>query len=86
MGRRKRRKSRALLRPRKVIPKIFLCPRCGQKTVKVWVVNDKETKEKRVIVKCGSCLLEASFQYIEIFQPVDYYHKFIDMYYEGKLS
>jgi len=90
VGRRRRSRKKVLLKPRKTIPKIFTCPQCGQQTVKVTVLNmpksskDEEPK-KLVLVKCGFCGLESTFQYNEIFQPVDYYHRLVDKYVAGEI-
>ncbi len=75
MGRRKsRRKIR--LRPKKKIPSIFQCPRCGVTAVSVNI----DKKNGVVSVACGACKLRYTFEYEEIFQPVDYYGKFVDAF------
>lgn len=75
MGRRKS-KRRIKLRPRRTLPKVFQCPRCG--SVSVSVAADKSNG--RAQVKCSFCGLSAEFEYREFYQPVDYYAKFLDMY------
>jgi len=75
MGRRKsRRKIRT--RPKKKIPAVFQCPRCGATAVSVNV----NKKDEIVSVICGACKLSYTFKYEEIFQPVDYYGKFVDAF------
>ncbi|MCD6358157.1 MAG: hypothetical protein DRJ96_10055 [Thermoprotei archaeon] len=77
MGRRKsRRKIR--LRPKRTLPKIYQCPRCG--AVAVSVAIDKS--EKQVYVRCAACGLTGTLEYREYYHPVDYYAKFLDMYEE----
>ncbi len=81
MGRRRKRK-RLIVRPQKKLPKIFTCPNCG--SVVVNVKQDK--KKKKVKVICGNCGLEAEFELVEGLLPVDYYNKFVDLYYEGVIK
>ncbi|HDD33941.1 MAG TPA: hypothetical protein ENG30_02185 [Thermofilaceae archaeon] len=77
MGRRKRsRKIR--LRPRRTLPKIYQCPRCGAVAVSVSV----DKAENLVRVKCASCGLTDTLEYREYYHPVDYYAKFLDRYEE----
>jgi len=81
MGRRRKRRK-IIRRPKKKIPKIFTCPNCGEKSVSVHI--DKENGQ--VSVRCGVCGLEASFDYMPILQPVDYYGKFVDSFHIGEIS
>jgi len=75
LGRRKRRK--VIRKVKKKIPTIFICPRCGRYSVSVNVEEDE------VIVSCGICELSFIFLYDPVFQPIDYYGKFVDKYYES---
>lgn len=52
----------------------YLCPLCGK--TKVDVVID--SKKKDAIAICRGCRVEQSLTYAPVFQPVDYYNKFID--------
>ncbi len=78
MGRRKS-KRRIRLRPRKRLPTVFQCPRCGVTAVSVEI----RKKDGEVSVRCGSCGLGYVFEYEDILQPVDYYSKFVDKYAES---
>ncbi|MBY9018144.1 MAG: hypothetical protein KGD66_04855 [Candidatus Lokiarchaeota archaeon] len=75
MGRRKR-KQQSYKRVKKV-PKIFTCPNCGEKSVKV------ENIRKSVIatVKCGHCGLTRDVLVNSISEPVDAFGDFIDIHY-----
>jgi len=75
MGRRKR-KQQTYKRVKKV-PKIFTCPSCGEKSVKV------EGLRKGIIatVKCGYCGLTKEVLVNSISEPVDAFGDFIDIYY-----
>lgn len=75
MGRRKSRK-RIRVRPKRTLPKVFQCPKCGAVSVSVTV--DKRGDVVHVV--CASCGLSADFEYREHFHPVDYYAKFLDAY------
>lgn len=78
MGRRRKTRKRRILKPPKKLPKIFTCPNCSSPTN---VVTNK--KEGKVKVICGSCGLEAEFNLVDGLLPVDYYNKFVDLYYKG---
>ena len=75
MGRRKR-KQQSYKRVKKV-PKIFNCPSCGEKSVKV--VNIKKTPI--ATVKCGHCGLVKDVLVNSISEPVDAFGDFIDIFY-----
>ncbi len=81
MGRRKRRRK-IRLRPRRRLPKIFQCPRCGETSVSVLI--DRRKGVARVV--CSSCGLEAEFEYNPYLAEVDYYSKFLDAYEEGRIG
>ena len=75
MGRRKS-KRRIRVRPRRTLPKVFQCPRCGSVSVGVSVDRSRGV----VHVACSTCGLAADFEYREYLQPVDYYARFLDAY------
>ena len=73
MGRRRRK----VVRPsRKILPKIFLCPKCGNNAV---YVASKE--ELQALVKCGNCGFEVEVPISPTDEPVDLYCKFTDRFY-----
>ena len=75
MGRRKR-KQPSYKRVKRV-PKIFNCPSCGEKSIKV------ENIRKSIIgtVKCGFCGLTKDVLVNSISEPVDAFGDFIDIFY-----
>ena len=75
MGRRKR-KQQTYKRVKKV-PKIFTCPSCGEKSVKVEGIR----KGPIARVKCGFCGLTKEVLVNSISEPVDAFGDFIDIYY-----
>lgn len=81
MGRRKSRRKIAV-RPRRTLPKVFQCPRCGALSVNVSISK----QDNKVRVACSSCGLVEEFGYKDYYQPVDYYAKFLDAYEEGTQS
>ncbi|MGC8596650.1 MAG: hypothetical protein ACP5NY_01895 [Thermocladium sp.] len=81
MGRRKVRRKLAV-KPAKKLPRIFQCPHCGMTSVNV-ILN---RKEKTVTVICSNCGLEAAFNVVEGYLPVDYFNKFADKYYAGEIK
>jgi transcription elongation factor Elf1 len=78
MGRRKR-KQQSYKRVKKV-PKIFTCPNCGEKSVKVENIR----KNVIAIVKCGHCGLTREVLVNSISEPVDAFGDFIDIHYANQ--
>jgi len=76
MGRRKRKQAS----PKRVkrVPKIFTCPECGEKSVKV---TDIKKKGAFATVKCGNCALTKEVLVNSISEPVDAFGDFIDVFY-----
>lgn len=76
MGRRKRKQAS----PRRVkrVPKIFTCPDCGEKSIKV---TDIKKKGAFATVKCGNCGLTKEVLVNSISEPVDAFGDFIDIFY-----
>ncbi len=76
MGRRKRKQAS----PKRVkrVPKIFTCPDCGEKSVKV---TDIKKKGAFATVKCGNCTLTKEVLVNSISEPVDAFGDFIDIFY-----
>jgi len=79
MGRRRKSRRKVPLKPKKTLPKVFTCPYCGAPLVNVKL----NRRENRVLVSCGSCGLEGEFNHIPGLLPVDYFNKFVDLYYQG---
>ncbi|MHA1986700.1 MAG: hypothetical protein ACW98D_08685 [Promethearchaeota archaeon] len=76
MGRRKRKQVSA--KRVKRVPKIFTCPECGEKSVKV---TDIKKKGAFATVKCGNCGLTKEVLVNSISEPVDAFGDFIDVFY-----
>ncbi|MGQ9596853.1 MAG: hypothetical protein ACUVQY_05920 [Thermoproteota archaeon] len=79
MARRRRREAKVV---RKVIPKIFPCPKCGIQAVSV--IQDKVLSKVRVI--CGNCGLSTELEYVRNMDNVDYFNRFTDRYHYGEIS
>lgn len=74
MGRRRRKVVRI---PKKRLPKIFLCPKCGKEAVKVIITKGQPI----ATVQCGSCGLKEDVPMLPAQQAIDVYCKFADDFY-----
>ncbi len=78
MGRRRRKVVKL---PKKKLPKIFQCPSCGEESVNVRILREKNLAE----VTCSKCGLSASIPVSPADQPIDIYCKFSDKVYQGSV-
>ncbi len=78
MARRRRREARVI---RRVIPKIFPCPKCGIQAVSV--IGGRDSQNVRVV--CGNCGLSTNLDYVKNMENVDYFNRFVDKYHSSEV-
>lgn len=83
VGKLGRRRRKVVKVPRKVLPRIYSCPKCGEDSIRVVISRDANTAK----VSCGNekCRILAEVPVAKVEQPVDAYCKFTDLFHSGKL-
>lgn len=85
MGRRRKRRRVIVKRVAK-IPTVFTCPRCSSKSLSI-SIKKKDEYRAYAVITCGSCNLLDDEDFTDIpaiYQAVDVYAKFIDLYTSGQ--
>ncbi len=77
MGRRRRRVVRIV---KKKLPTVFICPRCGEESVRVTIAKDTG----KATVMCALCQLKDEFPAHPAAQMIDVYSYFADRFYGVK--
>lgn len=72
-----RRRKKVIRIPKKHLPKLFPCPKCGKETVRVEILRDKAS----ATVGCGSCGMKEEFTIKPAQGEIDIYCMFTDKLY-----
>ncbi len=92
MGRR-RKKYKKVVRRRRRIPTVFQCPACGSRNLTIKFERGSYsgeevggTPKKVAVIRCGNCGLCYRMVVPSIYEAVDVYNKFVDLYMENKME
>jgi len=85
LGRRRKRYKRVVKKLKK-IPDIYQCPHCSMKTLVIKFAKSKIPDYKIARIMCGSCGLYSELQVPNLYEAVDVYAKFIDLYDKGEVE
>ncbi len=84
---RRRKKYKKIIRKVRRIPSVFQCPNCGSRSLTIELGKElDEEGRKLAVIRCGNCGLRAEMRVPEIYETVDVYGKFIDMFTEGTIE
>ena len=61
-------------KPRKMVNGPYYCPKCSKNKLQIMV----DQKNKEVIAVCLECGVKQNLSFAPVFEPVDYYNKFVD--------
>ena len=85
MGRRRRKTYKVRRKVVKKLPKTFQCPACGAVSISIRI--DRDANVAFIACSNPSCRLRAKLDNVpKIYQEVDVYAKFLDLFSEGAIE
>jgi transcription elongation factor Elf1 len=77
-----RRRTKVVKIPKKKLPKIFTCPKCGEDSVRIML----ERENSKALVKCGNdkCNLQDEIAISRAEEAIDAYCRFSDRFYSER--
>ena len=75
-----RKRRKVIQTVRKTLPKVFICPNCGTRSIRI-----TQPEKSKFKVVCGSCSITKEYE-SSWKESIDIYNDFADSYTRGEIS